>query len=42
MIDFEYVEFHHDELERDYDEPFEPDCDDSWYDEQYELESDYN
>jgi hypothetical protein len=30
----------HDELERDWDEPYEPDCD-SWYDEQYELDTDY-
>jgi len=27
----------HDELERDWDERYEPDCD-SWYDEQYELD----
>ena len=30
----------HDELERDWDEPYEPDCD-SWYDDQYELDTDY-
>ncbi len=30
----------HDELERDWDERYEPDCD-SWYDEQYELDTDY-
>ncbi len=28
----------HDELERDWDEPYEPDYNDNWYDEQYELE----
>jgi len=31
---------HYDELERDHDEAYEPDCD-SWYDEQYELDTDY-
>lgn len=30
----------HDELERDWDEPYEPDCD-SWYEDQYELDTDY-
>lgn len=32
---------YHDELERDHDEPYEPDYADSWYDEQYELDTDY-
>ena len=31
----------HDELERDHDEPYEPDYGDSWYDDQYELDADY-
>ena len=33
----------HDELERDWDEPYEPDAEynDNWYDEQYELEEYY-
>ena len=31
----------HDELERDWDEPYEPDLGDSWYDDQYELDTDY-
>lgn len=51
-MDFEndYEPGYHDELERDWDEPYEPvtgcdpaeyvDCD-SWYDEQYELDADY-
>ena len=30
---------YHDELERDWDEPYEPDEGDSWYDDQYELDS---
>ena len=31
---------YHDELERDYDEPYESEADlyDAWYDEQYEVE----
>ena len=33
-------EHSHDHLERDCDESYEPDCD-SWYDEQYELDTDY-
>ena len=40
--DLEYDAVSHDHLERDWDEPYEPeivDCD-SWYEEQYEL-SDY-
>lgn len=28
----------HDELERDWDEPYEPETNDNWYDEQYELD----
>lgn len=32
---------YHDELERDHDEPYEPDYGDSWYDDQYELDTDY-
>ena len=31
----------HDELERDWDEAYEPDYADSWYDEQYELSEEY-
>lgn len=31
----------HDEMERDHDEQYEPDLTDSWYDEQYELDTDY-
>ena len=31
----------HDELERDWDEPYEPETNDNWYDEQYELDTDY-
>ena len=29
---------YHDELERDHDEPYEPDYADSWYEDQYQLE----
>lgn len=36
-----YAGYSHDELERDHDEPYEPDYADSWYDEQYELDTDY-
>jgi len=39
-VNAELQELAHDELERDWDEPYEPDCD-SWYDEQYELFTDY-
>ena len=28
----------HDELERDWDEPYESEINDNWYDEQYELD----
>ncbi len=28
----------HDSLERDHDEPYEPDYGDSWYEDQYELD----
>ena len=31
----------HDHLERDHDEPYEPETNDNWYDEQYELNEDY-
>jgi len=31
----------HDHLERDHDEPYEPETNDNWYDEQYELDTDY-
>ncbi len=34
----ESVQSFHDELERDHDERYEPDYDDPWYDEQYELD----
>ena len=33
-----YVEQHYDELERDWDEPFEPETNDNWYEEQYDIE----
>ena len=35
------AEHNHDHLERDCDEAYEPDYADSWYDEQYELDTDY-
>lgn len=31
----------YDELERDHDEPYEPDLADSWYEDQFELDTDY-
>ena len=31
----------HDELERDHDEPYEPELNDSWYEDQYEVDTDY-
>lgn len=31
----------HDELERDWDEPYECEINDNWYDEQYEVDTDY-
>ena len=34
-------EQYYDELERDHDEAYEPDYGDSWYDDQYELDTDY-
>jgi hypothetical protein len=41
-MDFEndYEPAYHDELERDWDEPYESEVDrfDAWYDEQYEVE----
>ncbi len=39
-VNAELQEIAHDELERVWDEPYEPDCD-SWYDDQYELDTDY-
>ena len=33
-----YVEQHYDELERDWDEPYEPETNDNWYEEQYDIE----
>lgn len=30
-----------DELERDWDEPYECEINDNWYDEQYEVDADY-
>ena len=39
-IDAENKAFH-DSLERDNDEAYEPETDDNWYDEQYELDTDY-
>jgi len=38
---YDQEDFYHDELERDWDEPYEPeeaDRFDDWYDEQYEVE----
>jgi len=35
----EHVAGYHDELERDHDEPYEPDYGDSWYEDQYDLDS---
>lgn len=32
---------YHDELERDWDEPYECEINDNWYDEQYEVDADY-
>ena len=37
----QYAGHSYDELERDHDEAYEPDYCDSWYDEQYELDTDY-
>jgi hypothetical protein len=37
---YDQEDFYHDELERDWDEPYEPEDAryDDWYDEQYEVE----
>lgn len=32
---------YHDALERDHDEPYVPETNDNWYEEQYELDTDY-
>ena len=32
---------YHDHMERDHDEPYEPEVNDNWYDEQYEVDTDY-
>ena len=37
----QYAGHSYDELERDHDEAYEPDYGDSWYDDQYELDTDY-
>ena len=37
-VDEQYEELFYDELERDWDEPYEPDTNDDWYDEQYEVD----
>lgn len=41
-MDFE-PDLSYDEMERDHDEPYEPEYDinDNWYDEQYEIEDYY-
>lgn len=31
----------HDELERDWDEPYVPEVNDDWYENQYELDTEY-
>ena len=31
----------HDEMERDHDEPYEPELNDSWCEDQYEVDADY-
>lgn len=33
---------YHDHMERDHDEAYEPEINDSWYEDQYELDTDYN
>ncbi len=38
-VNDELQEIYYDELERDWDEPYEPDTNDSWYEDQYELET---
>lgn len=37
----DYEDPYYDELERDHDEPYEPETNDNWYDEQFELDTDY-
>lgn len=37
----QYAGYSYDELERDHDEAYEPDYGDSWYEDQYELDTDY-
>lgn len=44
LCEQEYAEeqsAYYDEFERDHDEPYEPDYGNDWYDEQYELDTDY-
>lgn len=41
VIAEEQRDVYYDELERDHDEQYEPDYGDSWYDDQYELDTDY-
>ncbi len=38
-VNEELTEIYYDELERDWDEPYEPETNDSWYEDQYELET---
>lgn len=40
-INAELQDISYDELERDCDEQYEPDYGDNWYDDQYELDTDY-
>lgn len=40
-VNEELQEIAHDELERDWDEAYEPEINDNWYDEQYEVDADY-
>lgn len=40
-VNEELQELAHDALERDHDEAYEPEINDNWYDEQYELDTDY-
>lgn len=39
MLDEERA--YHDHMERDHDEAYEPELNDSWYEDQYELDTDY-
>lgn len=37
-VDELYEDLFHDELERDHDESYEPELNDSWYEDQYDIE----